>query len=54
MWELLDILNQISYEELNIDDFLDQRDKDPFDSNWVRVYQTLEKLKKGKTMDNID
>ena len=52
MYELLDKLSQINYEELDIDDFLDQRDSDPFDSEWVRVYQTLEKLKKGKTLED--
>ena len=51
MYELLDKLSQINYEELDIDDFLDQRDSDPFDSEWVRVYQALEKLKKGKTVE---
>ncbi|OUN39199.1 hypothetical protein B5G28_06605 [Faecalibacterium sp. An77] len=50
MYELLDKLSQINYEELHIDDFLDQRDSDPFDSEWVRVYQALEELKKGKTV----
>ena len=48
MYELLDKLSQINYEELDIDDFLEQRDSDPFDSEWVRVYQALEELKKGK------
>ena len=50
MYELLDKLSQINYEELDIDDFLDQRDSDPFDSEWVRVYQALEELKKGKAV----
>lgn len=50
IYELLDKLSQINYEELDIDDFLDQRDSDPFDSEWVRVYQALEELKKGKTV----
>lgn len=50
MYELLDKLSQINYEELDIDDFLDQRDSDPFDSEWVRIYQALEELKKGKTV----
>ena len=50
MYELLDKLSQINYEELDIDDFLDQRDSDPFDIEWVRVYQALEELKKGKTV----
>ena len=42
MYELLHKLSQINYEEFDIDDFLDQRDSDPFDSEWVRVYQALE------------
>ena len=50
MYELLDKLSQINYEELDIDDFFDQRDSDPFDSEWVRIYQALEELKKGKTV----
>ena len=50
MYELLDKLSQINYEELDMDDFLDQRDSDPFDSEWVRIYQALEELKKGKTV----
>ena len=50
MYELLDKLSQINYEELDIDNFLDQRDSDPFDSEWVRIYQALEELKKGKTV----
>jgi len=41
---------EINYEELDIDDFLEQRDSDPFDSEWVRIYQALEELKKGKTV----
>ena len=50
MYELLDKLSQINYEELDIDDFLDQRDSDPFDSEWVRVYQAIEELKKSKVV----
>ena len=52
MYELLDKLCQINYDELDIDDFLDQRDSSPFDSEWVRVYQALEELKKGKADAN--
>lgn len=52
MCELLDKLSQIKYKEFDIDDFLDQRDSDPFDSEWVRVYQALEELKKRKTVDD--
>ena len=52
MCELLDKLSQIKYKEFDIDDFLDQRDSDPFDSEWVGVYQALEELKKRKTVDD--
>ena len=50
MLELLDNLKKVNYETIDIDDFLDQRECDPFDSEWVRVYQTIEELKKGKEM----
>ena len=50
MFELLDKLKKVNYETIDIDDFLDQRECDPFDSEWVRVYQTIEELKKGKEM----
>ena len=52
MLALLDNLSKISFEGFDIDDFLDQRDSDPFDSEWFRVYQTLEELKKRKTVDD--
>ena len=50
IFELLDKLKKVNYETINIDDFLDQRECDPFDSEWVRVYQAIEELKKGKEM----
>ena len=50
MFELLDKLKKVNYETIDIDDFLDQRECDPFDSEWVRVYQVIEELKKGKEM----
>lgn len=50
MPELLDKLSQINYEELNIDELLDQRESDPFDREWVRVYQAVGELKKVKLL----
>lgn len=50
MCELLDKLCQINYEELEIDEILDQRETDPFDSEWVRVYRAVQELKKGKVV----
>ena len=52
MSELLDKLNQINFEELDIDDFLDQRDSDPFDGEWMRVYHAVETLKKDTVADD--
>lgn len=49
MFELLDNLKKVNYETLDIDDFLDQRECEPFDSEWIRVYQAIEELKKGKS-----
>ena len=52
MIELLNKLNNINFEELDIDEFLNKRDIEPFDSNWVRVYQIIEELKNGRTIDS--
>lgn len=50
MQELLDRLGQINYEELDFDGILEQRERDPFDREWVRVYQAVEERKKGSTV----
>lgn len=52
MFELLNKLNNIKYEELDIDEILDKRESDPFDSEWMRVYQAIKELKKGKKFDH--
>ncbi len=52
MLELLDHLSRINFEELDIDDFLEQRDNDPFDGEWMRVYQAVEALKTGNVVDD--
>ncbi len=52
MSELLDNLSKINFEKLDLDDFLDQRDSDPFDREWMRVYHAVEALKKGITVDD--
>lgn len=52
MIELLNKLNAINYEELDIEEILDKRDSDSFDGEWVRVYQAIEKLKKGKDVES--
>ena len=38
---------------MNIGEFIDLRENAPFDSEWVRVYQTIEELKKGKNVEDI-
>lgn len=50
MLELLHKLKNINYEELDIDELLDKRDSDPFDREWIRVFQAIEELKKGKAV----
>ncbi len=52
MFELLDNLKKVNYETIDIDDFLDQRECEPFDSEWIRVYQAIEKLKKERAVED--
>ncbi len=51
MFDLIDKLNHIQYEELDIDEILDQRESHPFDTEWMRVYKDIKELKKGKKFD---
>lgn len=52
MLDLLNKLNNIHYEELDIDEILDKRESNPFDCEWIRVYQAVEELKNGKNVDD--
>lgn len=55
MLKLLNMLNNINYEDIDIDEFLDKRENKTFDSEWIRVYNNIEKLKKNKNIkDNKD
>ena len=54
MDKLLRKLKEIRYEDLELDIILDLREEDDFDSNWVRVYQEIEELKKGKECETAD
>ena len=52
MTKLLDTLKTIHLETLDIDDFLEQRECESFDGEWVRVYQAVEELKKGNAIED--
>ncbi len=46
MEKLLEKLKEINFENLDIDELLDNRDHKPFDSEWSRVYKEVIGLKK--------
>ena len=52
MFGLLSKLGTIHYTELDVDEILDKREMDSFDSEWVRVYQAIEDQKRGKNIDD--
>ena len=45
---LLEKLSEIDFENLNVDELLDNRDSEPFDNEWSRVYREVGNLKKEK------
>lgn len=47
MEKLLEKLKEINFENLDIDELLDNRDYKLFDSEWNRVYKEVSNLKKG-------
>ena len=53
--EMLDLLNKLSkidYENLDIDELLEQRECNPFDCEWMRVYRAIEALKVNQQVDD--
>ena len=52
MLELLDTLSKVDFEGFDLDDFLVQRESNPFDGEWMRVYQAVEALKKENVVDS--
>lgn len=46
------IVNSHMFENLDVDSALDQRDSDPFDSEWIRVYEKLQSISEKATSDN--
>lgn len=45
MNNLIELLNQIDFSVLDIDKLLDGRESNVFDTEWIRVYKTVELLK---------
>ena len=42
---LIKVLEQMDFNDLDIDDLLDNRDLAVFDTEWIRVYNVVESLK---------
>ena len=49
MEELIAKIEEIDFSNMDIDNLLDNRDQDPFDSEWTRVYQEIEAIKEEKS-----
>lgn len=47
-------LDKIDFTAIDIDHLLDNRDRDPFDSEWMRVYREIEAIKKEKSYTDED
>ncbi len=47
MERLLNKLEMINFDEIELDEILDQREIPVFDREWNRVYRRVEELKKG-------
>lgn len=47
-------LDKIDFTAIDIDNLLDNRDRDPFDSEWMRVYGEIEAIKKEKSYTDED
>ena len=45
---LIELLKQIDFSTLDIDELLDNRDAEVFDAEWIRVYKVDESLKNAE------
>lgn len=55
MNELLNCLNDIAYDTFDgdyLNELLDRRDSAPFDTEWCRVYEEIEALKKARSCED--
>ena len=53
--KLISALTPKMFENIDIDSILDKRDSSPFDTNWVREFEEIEKLKaKVQISDNTE
>ena len=48
--EVLDALDLKESADADIDAYLDARDEDPFDSDWLSAHQELESRKRGRAL----
>ena len=54
MEKLLAKLDQINFSNIDVEELLDNRDEEAFDSEWMRVYREIEMLKKEKNYSADD
>lgn len=51
---LIIALEQIDFNNLNIDELLDERDLAVFDTEWIRVYNAVESLKNAENYSEAE
>lgn len=51
---LIELLKQIDFSTLDIDELLDNRDAEVFDAEWVRAYNAVESLKNAENYSEVE
>ena len=51
---LIELLKQIDFSTLDIDELLDNRDAEVFDAEWIRVYNVVESLKNAENYSEVE
>lgn len=51
---LIELLKQIDFSTLDIDELLDNRDAEVFDAEWIRVYNVVESLKNAEKYSEVE
>lgn len=51
--KIVDNIKEYDYSKINVDDFLDNRDIEQFETEWLKIYKQIDKVKIPEELRNM-
>ena len=51
--KIVDNIKEYDYSQINVDDFLDNRDIEQFETEWLKIYKQIDKVKIPEELRNM-